>query len=170
MTVADLRRRCSSIIRGLELPQPFTAEAVCQNIAGLRGSPVYLKPLPRPTPPDTPTGMWLATRRGDYIYYDAQTSGLHRLHIILHEVGHMLSGHEEVDLEDNQYMYRQLDVGDPTWIRQVLPRIRYNSREEQEAEMIATLLLQQAGRVSAPSPLAGLWARFESALGFHRTA
>lgn len=114
--------------------------------------------------------MWLATKRGDYIYYDAQTSGLHRLHIILHEVGHMLCGHEEVGLEDNQYLYRQLNVCDSVWVRQILPRIRYTSRQEQEAEMVATLLLERAGRLPVPSPLTGVRARLESALGLRRAS
>jgi hypothetical protein len=167
--VIELRRYCGKIIRDLDLPQPFTAEALCEQIAEQRGSPIRLKPLPLPTPPDTPTGMWLATKRGDYIYYDAQTSGLHRLHIILHEIGHMLCEHDEVGLEDNQYLYRRLEEGDPVWIRQILPRIRYSSRQEQEAEMVATLLLERAGRLPAPSPLTGLWAQLESALGYRRT-
>lgn len=114
--------------------------------------------------------MWLATKRGDYIYYDAQTSGLHRLHIILHEVGHMLCEHEETGLEGNQYLYRQLNVCDSVWIRQILPRIRYTSHQEQEAEMVATLLLERAGRLPVPSPLTGVRARLETALGLHRAS
>ncbi|SDZ42491.1 hypothetical protein SAMN05421504_11632 [Amycolatopsis xylanica] len=167
--MTGLRRYCSKVIRDIELPRPFTAQALCDQIADRRGSTIRLKPLPRPTPPDCPTGMWLATKRGDYIYYDEQTSGLHRLHIILHEIGHMLCEHDEVGLEDNQYLYRHLDAGDPVWIRQVLPRIRYSSRQEQEAEMVATLLLERAGRLPVSSPLTGLWGRLEQALGFHRT-
>jgi len=39
-------------------------------------------------------------------------------------------------------LFRTLELGDTEEILRVLPRIRYSSRQEQEAEMIASLVLE----------------------------
>ncbi|WP_433724380.1 hypothetical protein ACQP2Y_03100 [Actinoplanes sp. CA-051413] len=40
-----------------------------------------------------PCGLWISVETADYVFYDPETSQLHAEHIILHELGHMLSGH-----------------------------------------------------------------------------
>lgn len=162
-----LRRRCRKVIGGIPLPEPFSAEELCSRLAGERDRPLHLLPLPTPTAPGTPSGMWLVTERGDYIFYDSQTSLLHQEHIIVHEIGHMVCGHRSAG--DDQQLYRMIDIADPESIRQALPRIRYSDEQEQEAEMMASLILEAAGRIPAPTLPSGMLSGLESAMGL-RTA
>lgn len=161
-----LRRRCQKVIGGIPLPEPFSAEELCSRLAGERDRPLRLLPLPTPTVPGTPSGMWLVAERGDYIFYDSQTSLLHQEHIIVHEIGHMVCGHRSAG--DDQQLYRMIDIADPESVRQALPRIRYSDEQEQEAEMIASLILEAAGRVPAPTLLSGMLGGLESAMGLRR--
>lgn len=158
-----LRRRCQKAIAQVALPEPFSARELCARLAEERNRPLELLPLPKPTVPGTPSGMWLATEAGDYIFYDAQTSALHQEHIIVHEIGHMMCDHRSAG--DGQRLYRQLDITDPRSVRTVLPRIRYSDVQEQEAEMIASLILEAAGRIPAPARLSGTLGGLESAMG-----
>lgn len=158
-----LRRRCRQIIGDITLPEPFSAQELSAHLAQERGRPLCLLPLPTPTVPGTPSGMWLATERGDYIFHDAQTSPLHQEHIIMHEIGHMVCDHRSTG--DEQRLYRHIDLADPHSIRQALPRLRYSDEQEREAEMIASLILEAAGRFPAPTLLSGMLGGLESAMG-----
>ncbi|MGH3512086.1 MAG: hypothetical protein ACRDRB_07395 [Pseudonocardiaceae bacterium] len=106
------------------------------------------------------------TESRDYVFYDSQTSLPHQEHIILHEIGHMLCDHDQG--ERDPQLHWHIDVTDQNLVRRVLPRIRYTDRQEQEAELVASIILAAIGRLPAPSPFTGVLARMESALGFHR--
>ncbi len=73
MGSGNLRRRCEQKIRELHLPQPFDMDKLRQILAAERGKSLTFHPLPQPTSPGLPSGMWLATERGDHVFYDAQT-------------------------------------------------------------------------------------------------
>ncbi|MGW1838529.1 hypothetical protein [Streptomyces sp. NPDC002067] len=110
-----------------------------------------------------PSGLWLATDHEDYVLYDARTSPLHQEHIILHEIGHLVSDHRSPGEE--QHLYRRIDLADPASVRQALPRARYSDMQEQEAEMIASLILEGAARLPAPTLLSGILGGLESGMG-----
>lgn len=166
MRTKGLYSRCRDVVRRLDIPHPFTAEELCRRIAAVRNRPLDLLPLPTPTVPGTPSGMWLMTETRDYIFYDSQTSLPHQEHIILHEIGHMLCGHEKGQLD--AHLYRNFDATDPNMFHRAFARIRYTNRQEQEAELVATIILAAAGRLPAPTPFTGVLASMESALGFQR--
>ena len=105
-----LRRRCQRVIGGITLPDPFSAQELCAHLAHKRGRPLHLLPLPTPTVPGTPSGMWLAAEHGDYIFHDAQTSPLHQEHIIVHEIGHMVSGTQDGTLDFETELSRLLGI------------------------------------------------------------
>ncbi len=87
---------------------------------------------------------------GHYVFYDAATTALHRDHIVLHEVGHMLSGHSNLlSGEVAQTLVPDLDPGS---VESVLGRSHYSDQDEQEAEMIASLILRRADRTPARRP------------------
>lgn len=171
MTSRSVRRRCEKdlreVLRDPGLEHPFSVHAFCELIAERRGRPVHLRPL-TPTETETPSGMWWATDNADYLFYDARTSKYQQSLIIFHEIGHMLLQHECPGIADNEYLNNRIDADDPDWVRQIASRIRYNSREEREAEQLATLIRNAVGTAPAPSPHSGILARLEAALGFHR--
>lgn len=161
-----VRARCRSLLRGIVIPLPFTLEAFCGQIADLRGRPLHLKALPQPTDPALPTGLWLNGENADYVFFDEQTSELHRQQIVLHEIGHMLFGHDDELLDDNDTLFR--GPQDPLrrdLLRRIHTRRRYSTIQEREAEEFATLLLEEKGSVPPPSRRAGFTTRMAAALG-----
>jgi hypothetical protein len=61
---------------------------VCQRLSRDRGRPLHLIPLPLRT---SISGAWLGMPDADYIVYQSVgSSPLHQIHVIWHEIGHML--------------------------------------------------------------------------------
>ncbi|MEU6865291.1 hypothetical protein ABZ924_18770 [Streptomyces sp. NPDC046876] len=152
-----LRKRCEKILGHLDLTHPFSLDALCARIAEQRGRPIRLHPLPKEAAESGVCGLWVGTAGVDYVFYEAQTTPLHREHIVLHELGHILFGHHSLEGEDND---GQVPV--------VLGRTNYTTRQEQEAEMLASMIRI---RTAAPCPQAaaeasGTLARLESAMGY----
>lgn len=135
----ELRRRCERRLRGIEIPQPFDIRKWCDIVAERRGRELRLYPTPGLSA-SAPCGMWLSVGRADYIFYEANTSPLHADHFILHEVGHMLGEHTVgLDIADS-VLVRLLPDLDPRSVRRVLGRVGYLDEQEQEAEMLASLV------------------------------
>ena len=103
-------------------------------------------------------------RPGDYIVYEAGTSRLHREHIILHEVGHLLSDHGTTTVLEPRTSRALLPSLDPDLVDRVLGRTHYSAAEEQEAELIASLILERASRWQ----LASDWASPEDTTGIRQ--
>ncbi|MEU6070684.1 hypothetical protein ABZ864_41150 [Streptomyces sp. NPDC047082] len=90
----------------------------------------------------------------DFVIYEARTTRAHQEHIIAHELAHILCGHQAMDNADNTVL-RQLfpDIA-PEVVRRVLQRTRYSDSNEQEAEIMASLLLARDRQPSdSPPPL-----------------
>ncbi len=135
--LAVLRRRCASHLRSLDLPIPFNLETFCRALAERRKRPLVLRAI------DVPAGLggfWVASPQADYILYQAGTSSLHRLHIILHELSHLICEHEPTPVTEEEFLQFLLPDLSPRVFRHVLKRAAYSSAEDQEAEMLATLL------------------------------
>jgi hypothetical protein len=96
-----------------------------------------------------PCGMWVATAQADHIFHAPGASALHQQNIILHEIGHMLAEHTMAG-SDLAALLTNLD---PAVVQRVLARTRYSTPQEEEAEMIAALILAEAGWTPAePRP------------------
>lgn len=148
MSFRQLRNRCEAMVRGIEIPDPFSILAMSGTISARRGRPLHLHPSPGALL--GPCGMWVATAGSDYVLYDGATSRLHQEHIILHEFGHLLCAHEPAETADVGMIARALGSSlDGELLGRVLKRDRYDEAEEQEAEMVASLLRQRAGRSTA---------------------
>ncbi|MFE4175478.1 secondary metabolite protein [Streptomyces sp. NPDC056909] len=102
-------------------------------------------------------GMWVRTVRADYVFYDPRTSPAHQDHICAHEFGHILRGHRlrgpSADPVTRPVAERLVSTLDPSVVRMMLGRTGYEHRDEQEAELIASLLMARIHRreLSGPS-------------------
>jgi hypothetical protein len=166
-----LRRHCARLVRGIRVPVPFDAEALCREVGDRIGHPIRL--LAAAMPPDGPSGLVISGAKAHYLCYDSGTRPLHQQHIIAHELGHLIAGHTSGHVED-------VDLGgpallstlDPDMVRRSLARdTGYDRHEEREAEIIADLLLRRAYRWSpertwhVPIDAADVVARIERSLG-----
>lgn len=174
----ELWRRCRSLADGVALPEPFDAESFVAELAAGRGRPIELMQVSVPS--SGPCGLLMSTERADYILYPTNTTALHRRHILLHEVGHLLCGHVganaaadgiALDAAASKALMPNLA---PELVRRVLGRTSYSAVEEQEAELLASLLAQRVARTSVRgtarhheggSDLAGGLARVDDLFG-----
>ena len=144
-------RRCGRIYAGLELPDPFDVEALVCRVAEQRGRRIEL--LPTPWQPGVPCGLVVTTDEADYIVYSSDTSPLHRQHILVHEVAHLLCGHLGSLGEGSPGVQSLTPSLSPELVRRVLGRTVYSEPQEQEAEILASMVLNRA--VWRPSGAAG---------------
>ena len=146
-------RKIRARLAEIEIPRPFTIEALCDRLAHERGRPLRLQALPGPAGPGKPCGMWIATDTVDYIFHARGTSPLHQQNIVLHEIGHMLCEHTGLGAGIAS-MFSQLD---PAMVERVLMRSGYPTPAEEEAELMAALILERAGWPGVdPRPLGDL--------------
>lgn len=174
MNPSELRQACLARLdelrdQGCQVPQPFDAALLCQRVGESLRHPINLVGVPMPA--GAPFGLTFFTDSGHIIAYEERTSRVHQDHIIAHELGHVLLDHRSFALDDAAATQLLLPGLRPTLVHRVLNRTgAYSRREEQEAEMMATVLLEEAGRPTSPgagdlSPTeAALYARLRHGL------
>jgi hypothetical protein len=128
----------------LSLPVPFDVLTLCESMARQRRRPVRL--MPTLVGLGSLCGAWIAGQSEDYIFYERDTSPLHRDHIVLHELGHILCGHSGSLVSADQYARLLMPDLDPALIRSMLGRSGYTSRQEREAELFAELIWERVRR------------------------
>ncbi|HET9141840.1 hypothetical protein [Actinophytocola sp.] len=165
MRRSRLHRACQAKLAGFQVPRPFSIEALCAQVARSRGRELHLHPLPYPHTPDLPCGIWIATADADHIVHAHGASALHQQNIILHEIGHMLCDHTVTAGSDLAALLTDLD---PAMVRRVLARTRYSTPQEEEAEMVAALIMRQAGWAPGPPRPGGPLGRLSDVFGLTR--
>ena len=144
-----LRRRCRQLLHSLDIRPPLDVADLCDRVGRQRGKPIRLIEHPLPVP--GPFGAWISTPSAEFILYQKETSGPHQNHIILHELGHILADHTSDEHDDvlavglgpSAVRDRYPDL-DPNAVRRALRRTSYDTADEQEAELVATIILEWA--------------------------
>lgn len=139
-----LKQQCNQLARALDLPASWTVPDLAARLSALRGREVHIGYLPDRHRGAAPCGMWIATDTADYIYARRGTSSLHHRHFVLHEVGHMICGHQGLD--PTLQLASMLPHLPADVIRRALGRTTYSDPQEQEAEAFADLLYHYAQR------------------------
>jgi hypothetical protein len=156
-----LRRRCRALLRELGVTPPLDVVDLCRRVGDQRGRPIRLVAHPIPVP--GPFGAWISTADADYVLYQRETSRAHQSHIILHELGHVLAGHEADDGDDALMSELYPDIAPdvlraqypdltPDAVRRALRRTSYDSAQEREAETVASIILEWASVVDPVAP------------------
>ncbi|QLY30187.1 hypothetical protein [Nocardia huaxiensis] len=141
-------RRLRRELRGLGLPGRFPVARLAEALAHRRGRPLRLRAEPLPV--TGLSGGLLVTRDIDFIAYQRNTTTLHQDHIVCHEFGHLLAGHETVVMTGQDALRLLAPNIDPAVVRRMLGRSCSSERDEQEAEHIADLLMAHHISSSAP--------------------
>lgn len=133
------------LLRDLDVDTPLDVRDLCLKLAEHRERPIELVPYPLPVP--GAFGLWIAFADADRILYQEHTTTAHQDHIILHEVGHMISGHST---EDGGTGLAALFPDIPAEVvRDALRRDGYSLVAEREAEMVATVIKEWATLLEA---------------------
>lgn len=144
---AQARKQCEDLVAVLEVPEPFDLGSLCQRIGQASGRPIVLMPTAMTF--GNFCGLWLATAKADYVFYEQHTTPLHQVHIVFHELGHILRGHSASRTLGEDVARALTAAVEPGEVQRVLGRDTYNNEAEYEAELIATLLLQRIGKPTA---------------------
>lgn len=127
-------RQCRRLAQRLPLPQPWSVEQLCAEVAASRGRPLEI--FDHRMTRDSVTAATLATDTTDYISWRADLRGLHRDHAICHELGHLLAGHTGAF----EFVTPSLGPGTVAFHRDC----DYSAAQERQAEMMADIIM---GRV-----------------------
>ncbi|MER6359486.1 hypothetical protein [Kitasatospora sp. NPDC001527] len=149
------KAQCDGLIRQLDVTGQFTVESLADAVARWRGRPLRLIPLPRAdTGGSGICGVWIALADVDHVYYSVVTSPVHQAHIVLHELAHILLDHRQDGEPDHDALRRLFPDLDPAMAARLLARdrTRTTTDQEQEAELLATLLWQHFDAVPAARP------------------
>lgn len=145
-----LRRYCEAKLADLTIPSPFDLDAFCAALGRDRGRPVVLVPIALPG--RAPCGMWAVTDDADYIFVQKQTSPLHQALIGLHEVSHLLFGHNGSGGPEDRTDPVFAPNLDPETVRYMLRRTHYSAAAERQAELLASLILAEVGVWTTAEP------------------
>jgi hypothetical protein len=141
---SELRARChlrvDDLLHHTGLPCPWDINQFLDRLERHRGRDIDLCALT--WHPGLSCGAWLPRPDHDVIAYPTNTSGFHQDHIILHEVGHMISQHRGRCLLSQEEAQRIAPALAPAALAHLLDRS--GEAEEHEAETIASLIHQRA--------------------------
>lgn len=160
---AEYKRRFTSVLRDVGIPEPFGVAVFCDHIAARRNRRLELHDLP--TGVGRVCGLYVSLPAVDHVFFAPGTSARHRQHIIVHELMHLLFGHGGLHGLSTEVMQRLLPGLDPGLVRAVLARGGYSDPEEQEAETVASLVMQHVGHPSPPTNSDPIAAQIETTLG-----
>ncbi|MGK5731661.1 hypothetical protein [Streptomyces sp. URMC 124] len=153
MRVGRIRRRCKQLIHELALPASTDLQGLCDIVARRVGRPIRLVPM---SLDGVVSGMTATTDDAYWVIYEQKTSPWHQVHIVLHEIGHLLLGHDQdpAVTEDALKVWTpSVDVA--TAMRRMgltmgLARHHcYDNLTERETEILGTLLME---KVVPPPP------------------
>ena len=133
-----LRRGLRAVLADADIDTPIPITEVCTRLGERRGRPII--PTPWQFEAGDPYGAWVPGPSTDWIFYQTATTHTHQAHIIAHELGHLLAGHKPEGSDDEE----EDDADEQPWPGRALRRTSYDTLQEQDAEVIATLLLQSA--------------------------
>lgn len=88
-------------------------------------------------------GAWIEVEDMDYIFYDEDAIPLHKAHIQLHELAHMLCGHETI--KATKETLADILMGKFS-ADNLLLRSTKSDQKEQEAELLTSLIQTQIHR------------------------
>lgn len=148
-----LKAACEERLATLRLPYRFGTQQLLNAVGDLRGTPVRVQPFPYDVPPGALCGVRLDADGTHVLLVEPRTLAGHQLHIVAHEVGHLLWDHPDplvLSLAEFTFLSTH-----PDHLRRRARRTRYSAPIEREAEMMATVIRQRIWRerhLPCPNP------------------
>ncbi|MEV0530818.1 regulator component [Kitasatospora sp. NPDC050463] len=139
---------CEDRLSGLLplLPYRFSEEELVQAVSTLIGRPIYVEA--RDMKGNFACGLRERYSDREVISFEINTSPLHRSHIICHELAHILCGHKGsiryADIPSDEELADMIDWS----VLGISARTSYEEQDEQEAELMASLIVQRMYRAT----------------------
>jgi hypothetical protein len=134
----SLRKRCLAVLGGLDLGSEVDVHDLCSQLSNQRGRPLRL--LPFELPLSAPEGFMVSTDQEDIVVFEKRAVPLYQRHIILHEFGHLLFGHDTETLLVEDVIQLLMPSLAPSLVQRILGREHTNTMAEQEAELAGSLI------------------------------
>lgn len=143
------RSRFEEIVDRLALPEDWSVEEFFASMERMRGRRIIRRPLPANSPVGL-CGLWLARPDDDVVLHRLSSDPTLERHVIGHEAAHMLLGHgHRASPAQLARLLMGIDLDcevDGSMVRAASAANGYASRDEYEAEMLATLIMTRARR------------------------
>jgi hypothetical protein len=138
----DVNSKANKILQELDYDfRAFTIEGFVRHVGETRGREIIT--IPWAMPPML-FGAWISDEEPrEYIFYRNDVSGIHQIHIQLHELSHFLFEHPTIQI--NQKLMAEVAAGQASFPFANLPRLRSPNKDkiEVEAETLAGLIQKQ---------------------------
>lgn len=174
MELKTMRRTCDALVRDLDLPVPSEPHelitALCARMRQRLGKDV--RHLLVPFPPDTVSGLWVATDDAHFVLCEQHTSPWHQLLITCHEFWHIEADHAPTQAPEDTAMQQVFPSLRPDVVARIVARRSHcGAAAEQEADFFACVLMTKVSRWlpqqtwTVPDSATAVVQRLESALG-----
>lgn len=134
------------VVCGIPIPHPFSLDAFLLAVARGRGRPIDVVSIPADENQGGLGGVWVRRDHEDWILVEESTSPVHREHIVLRGVAHMLFGHQ-TDFDQVEILLADRPGGG---VQQALARHRYDPDQERAADEFASALMTRVRRPAEP--------------------
>lgn len=131
------RHRLAALDVGLDLQRISDVQTFCACLARHRHRPLHLEAYRLPA---ALGGLWLAGKSRDYIFYPSDAPLPQQEHGILHEVSHVICGHDPLHAEMELVREQLFPHVPKDLVDRALGRSLYATPQECEAEFLASLL------------------------------
>lgn len=140
----ELQREADDAFRELGISHRFTLAQLLRHVEAKREAAIIVKPVTGMKQGQL-SGLWLSMPGVELILHADTESLLHREQIILHELAHMVLGHEKL-MEDPGHLSALLPDLAPDRVAKVLARCEHGDEHEIVAEALADLFAQAIAR------------------------
>lgn len=133
----------AALIADLEIPEPWNLRQFIDRVAEKRGKPIALTGHRGLRAAGFPCGLLAEMDDLTLIVYEERSSQYMVEHTVLHEIGHLLLGHEGERMHESLGEYLGGFVGSSSIARMetMLARGVFDTTKEQEAETFANLIM-----------------------------
>jgi hypothetical protein len=151
----------------MTVPYPFSPEAYQTVLSDVVGAPIRLLPFSEAihSTVSSLTGMTLPLNRTVYIFYRSDTSPIHQLHVIHHELFHALRAHPGIPIDDanlKDVLVEILGAELPHLNRELIKHLvgrgyaksHDDDKNERDAERFAVAVARRMG-LTGPTPGSG---------------
>lgn len=135
----NVKKTVDRALKSFNLPETFTEETLLAVVSEARGRPLKLKKMMAGFgSTEGLSALWLPTSNTDYVLFGPGGSALHSQQFVLHEIAHIMLGHDE---EDEAVSFSHLFPDIPESVmKRALARHDMDDEFELAAELLADRL------------------------------